>query len=173
MAQRDPQAFGVLYDRYINRVGAYCLRELRNREEAEDATSATFHKALAALPRFHGASFGGWLFTIARNEIVNCRRTRWSGQPLLDEIALADPAPSPEEIALAAEADRSVEALVARLPPNQRQVVQLRRAGLTDQEIAQVLGLSHGNVRVIQHRAVQRLSALREEASRREEAANG
>lgn len=162
LARHDPRAFGLLYDRYVGRVGTYCLRELGDREEAEDATSAVFHKALAALPRFDGASFGGWLFTIARHTVADAHRAR-RPVPLLAALSLTDGAPTPEEVVVAEESERSVDALVARLPDQQRQVVQLRRAGLTDAEIAAALGLSGGNVRVIQHRAIRRLRALRDE----------
>jgi RNA polymerase sigma-70 factor (ECF subfamily) len=75
-------------------------------------------------------------------------------------VAVRDDAPAPEELAIAAEERRSVRALLAQLPEHQRRVVELRLAGLTGAEIAQVLGRSRANVDVTQCRAVARLRDL-------------
>jgi RNA polymerase sigma-70 factor (ECF subfamily) len=172
-ARGDPQAFATLYDRYQGPIYRYCLRQLPDREAAEDATSAVFVKALAGLASYRDDSFRGWLFTIAFHEVAD----RWrAGRPdsgLPAAMELADPAATPEELTLAAESARSVRTLVAQLPATERRVVNLRLAGLTDGEIAAALGLSHGNVRVIQHRAIRRLRALRAVAVPAEEGAHG
>ena len=56
-ALHDRQAFGLLYDRYVDPVYRYCYGRLGSREEAEDATSLIFARALAALPTHRGGSF--------------------------------------------------------------------------------------------------------------------
>jgi hypothetical protein len=61
----DRQAFALLYDRYVGPNYRYCYGRLGDREEAEDATSVFFARALAALSTQRGASFRSWLFTIA------------------------------------------------------------------------------------------------------------
>src|SRR3954471_4499736 len=72
-AQADPRAFAQLYDRYVELIYWFCYRRLENVPAAGDATSATFMKALNALPRFNpqGGSFRSWLFAIAHNVVLD------------------------------------------------------------------------------------------------------
>lgn len=162
-AKQDRAAFGVLYDRYAHRVFGYCFRRLQTREAAEDATAQTFARALEALPRYRddAPSFAAWLFTIARRIVVDEHRVRGRAPTSLFLLApLHDAHSGPEDAAIAADALRELNAMLAQLSPDQRRVVELRLAGLDDREIAFVLGCSHGAVRVAQHRAVKRLRAL-------------
>jgi RNA polymerase sigma-70 factor, ECF subfamily len=169
LAQRDPHAFALLYTRYLDPIHQYCYRRLGSREAAEDATSLVFAKALSALPRYHDTSFRSWLFTIAHHVIVDRYRDIRPEQALETATAVLDDAPSLEELAIAAEERRSVRALLAELPEHQRRVVELRLAGLTEAEIAQVLGRSRAKVDVTQCRAVARLRDLLRRESRRAE----
>ena len=161
-ARREPAAFAPLYARYLGPVYGYSFRRLGTREAAEDATSLVFTKALAALPRYEerAGSFRAWLFAIAHNVVVDQVRGRLPDQALDAAAEAPDLAPTPEDHALAADDGRLLRALLARLTPDQRQVVELRLAGLTDREIAQALGRSHGAVRMSQFRAVARLRTL-------------
>src|SRR5262245_54076987 len=72
-AQRDPGRFGVLYESNFERVYAFVLRRVRDREEAEDVTSDVFHRALANLGHFEwrGVPFAAWLLRIAANAIAD------------------------------------------------------------------------------------------------------
>ena len=161
-AQADRWAFAPLYDRYVEAVYRYCHRRLGNREAAEEPTSQSFARALAALPRYREeeGSFRSWLFAIAHNAIADDFRARRPEQSLPPDLDPADGTPTPEELALAREVDRTVWDLLALLPPEQARPLELRLAGLNDAEIARVLGRSHGAVRVAQHRALRRLRAL-------------
>jgi RNA polymerase sigma-70 factor (ECF subfamily) len=162
-AKTNRAAFGALYDRYVARIYGYCYRRLQTPEEAEDATSLVFTRAIAALPRYRddGPSFGAWLFTIARNVVIDAARARRGTNVADDDGAMVqDESPGPEEHTLIVEEMRELRALLARLPADQAQLVELRLAGLTDKEIAFVLGRSYGAVRVAQFRAVRRLRAL-------------
>lgn len=163
-AQVDPVAFAPLYAVYLDPVYRYCHARLGTKEAAEDATSLVFAKALAALPRFRpwdrAESFRSWLFTIAYRVVTDDYRSRRPTAPLDAAAEVPDAEPSPEEYALVADERRTLHATLARLAPDQRRVVELRLAGLTDQEIAEVLGRSHGAVRMIQFRAVARLRTL-------------
>jgi RNA polymerase sigma-70 factor (ECF subfamily) len=173
-AQRDPAAFASLYELYFDPVYRYCYHRLGSWEAAEDATSVVFTNVIAALPRFRlrdgAGSFRSWLFTIAHNVVVNQARAdrRRVVRPLADAGEIEDDAPSPEAAAVAAEASRAMHATLAKLSPEQRQVIELRLAGLTDAEISRVLGRKPGTIRVTQYRALLRLRTLmgpdREEA---------
>lgn len=173
LAQGDPRAFAPLYTRYLDPIHRYCYRRLGSREAAEDATSLVFAKALSALPRYHHTSFRCWLFTIAHHVIVDRYRDTLPEHALETAADLLDEAPSPEELALAADERRSVRVLLAQLPDHQRRVVELRLAGLTGAEIAQTLGRSAANIDVTQCRAVARMRVLLGLVAAQEEAAHG
>jgi RNA polymerase sigma-70 factor (ECF subfamily) len=164
LAQATPQAFATLYLRYRDPVLNYCFYRLGGREEAEDATSTIFIKALGHLPSFseRGDSFRTWLFRIAHNEIADRHRhqARHPEVPLLAELGLRDAASLPEEAAIAADRRRRLLHLLAHVPPRERSVLELRAADLSTREIAKVLQISEQSVRTAQCRAVSRLREL-------------
>jgi RNA polymerase sigma-70 factor, ECF subfamily len=160
-AQAHPAAFAPLYQRYRERVLAFCRLRLRDPAEAEDAASATFLKALQALPAFddRADSFRSWLFRIAHNEVVD-RQRRWARHPvtpLLAALTVADATAGPDVVAEAADDARRLRQLLAQLPPREQAVLALRAAGLPTAEIARSLGVSDPAVRTAQWRAIQRL----------------
>ena len=159
-AQRDRAAFAPLYDRYVVAIYRYCYRLLGNREAAEDATSETFTKAIAALPRYGeragSASFRGWLHTIAYNAAMDTHRRRPTASlgPAWEGV---DSDPLPEEHAESREASADLHRRIADLTPDQQAVMHLRLAGLTGAEIADALGRTPQAVKSIQFRAIHRL----------------
>lgn len=165
-ARADRAAFAILYARYAERIYWYCYLRLGDRELAEDATSLTFTKALAALPTSREDRFRAWLFRLARNVVADTFRERRLHAPLEAARWVPDPSPSPEETALRREGHDRARALLAHLPEGQRRIVELRLSGLTGAEIARVLGRPHVWVRVTQLRAYRRLrTILAEEAN--------
>jgi RNA polymerase sigma-70 factor (ECF subfamily) len=164
----DPYRFDQLFDQFGDAVLNYCYYRLGTWEEAEDAAQQVFANALAAHNRFRARStepaesIRSWIFTIAHHEVANRRRSRTRHpQASLDSASVvADPGPSPEELAIAADRQGRVLRLMTQLSPDQRQVVELRLAGLTDAEIAQVLDRTPGAIRATQFRAVARLRDL-------------
>jgi RNA polymerase sigma-70 factor, ECF subfamily len=160
-AQRDPRAFAPLYHRYVDAIYRYCYRRLGDAEEAADMTSLIFARALAALPRYHGTgSFRSWLFAIAHNAVIDSQHQVRSWVPLEAGADRIDPAPSPEEVSLRADAAREVRAVLLQLPCDQRQVVELRLAGLTNKEMAAILRRSVPAIKMLQTRALVRLRSL-------------
>ena len=159
-ARADSRAFAALYRRYVDPIYRYCYRRLGSREVAEDATSLVFAKALAALPTCRDESFRAWLFAIAHNVVANDLRAARQDRPLETVAPVPDGGAGPEEAAIAGEARATVLGLLPLLPADQRRVLELRLAGLSGPEIAEVLGRSHGSVRVAQYRAIARLRVL-------------
>lgn len=158
LARSDPAAFAHLYRRYVDTVYRYCVHRLGTREQAEDATSQIFLKALAALPSHRpGGSFRGWLFTIAHNVITDTYRAKRIHWPLAHALEHADSDPSPEEQAIGAVERDRVRALLQILPVEQQRIMELRLAGLTGNEIAEVLGKNLGAVKMAQSRAIARM----------------
>jgi RNA polymerase sigma-70 factor (ECF subfamily) len=165
-ACHDPQAFGVLYDRYVERIYAYAQRETRSTILAQDVVSATFEKALRNLPRFEyqGYSFGAWLYGIARNEMrMHWRRQKWL-VPLLGRFL------GPGNVELAVEANQQqdqVQQAMARLPARDQEVLRLSYyEDISHSDIGQILDCSPQNVAVRLHRALKRLRKEMERESR-------
>ena len=169
-AKVDRGAFEILYRRYVDPIYRYCYRRLGSKEAAEDATSLVFAKALAALPRYHDGPFRSWLFVIAHNVISDTFRRERPDQPLTAATEVADPEPSPEELAVAADQTRWLQRLLTQLPPDQRRVIELRLSGLTGPEISQVLGRHPTAIRSAQSRAIGRLRGILGATVRPEEA---
>jgi RNA polymerase sigma-70 factor (ECF subfamily) len=164
LAQGNPAAFAHLYDRYVQLIYWFCYRRLESVQAAEDATSATFMKAVAALPRYNpqGGLFRSWLFAIAHNVVLDhLRQTARRGDRSLETVAEAvDDSRSPEATVIAGDDQAALRAALTRLTEEQRQVIELRLAGLNGPEIATALGISHAAVRTAQRRALLRLRAL-------------
>ena len=75
LAQTDAQAFGALYDRYVQRVYRYCYYRTNNPPDAEDLTAQIFLAALEGLPRYRqDGHFAAWLFSIARKKVADFHR---------------------------------------------------------------------------------------------------
>ncbi len=127
----DVQAFSALYREYLRPIYQYCYRRLRSVEDAEDATSLVFTKALATFSTRRDESVTrSWLFAIAHHVGADRFRGR-TAEELLDAAGdLFDQAPSPEDLAETGEASRRLRAALARLSPDQRRVVELRLTGL-------------------------------------------
>ena len=166
-ARADPQAFALLYRRYVHDLYRYLYHRVGNQQVAEDLTASTFGKALAGIGRYHEqGSFPAWLFSIARHTLLDYQRQL---RPSVDVTAvagaLADPAASPESQLLRAEEARVLRDLVHQLPADQQEAVMLRYfGGLATADIAVLLHRREGAVRALLHRAI---TALRE-AYRRE-----
>jgi len=161
-ATHDPNAFATLYLRYANQVFRHCYRRLGNREAAEDATSLVFTKTLTGLDRFdpNRGTFAAWLFTIAHHVSADHFRSqgRYVGtQEFPDPV---DPAETPEEIALARDEAGNLRRALEQLSPREREVIELRLAGLSSAEISDVLGCQRNAVAQAQYRAIGRLREL-------------
>lgn len=155
--------FADLYEEHARAVLRYCQLRIADPHEAEDAAALIFTRAFAAWPPEDLSLARPWLFTIAHNVVANHYRqqaTRGARQPLDTALELRDPAATPLEETLARERSAELRAAITRLSDDQRDVVELRLAGLTGPEIAESLGKSHAAVKMLQLRAVQKLRTL-------------
>ena len=161
-ARTDAEAFGVLYDRYCDRILRYVSRRLYDSQSAEDVTAEVFFKALRALDGYRPetAPFSAWLYRIAANTVVDVLRARRPTAPLEHAPDLPDSAASVEQqVVDRTEVDR-VWAAVDQLTDAQRTAVTLRLGeDLPIAQIAAQMGRSEGAVKLLLNRG---LSAVRE-----------
>jgi RNA polymerase sigma-70 factor, ECF subfamily len=158
-ALETPDAFGHLYERYLDRIYVYCQRRVSSRQVAEDLTATIFERAFSRLDSYRGGSFRAWLFRIAHNAVTDHYRRRRPSIPWEPHMSGADDEPSPEELAIARDEHVQLQLLLQSLTGSQRQVVELRLAGLTGGEIADVLDRSPESVKMLQYRALERMRA--------------
>lgn len=156
----DPQAFAQLFDEYAAPIHRFIASRVNRPSDAEDLTQLVFVKALEALPRYEarGIPFGGWLFRLARNAIIDQIRTRRDHLPLVTALTRETDDAGPEAAAaLRDDLDRVAVALTG-LTDDQREVIELRFfAGLSVLETAVAMGRQEGTVRGLQFRAIAAL----------------
>src|SRR5262245_51110922 len=156
-AQRDPSRFADLYERHFERVYAFVVRRVRDRDAAEELTAEVFHRALAHLSRFElrGAPFGAWLFSIARNALID--RAKLATREVVDSERVPDLGGGPDADA---ELDRVDELarlfrFVDDLPGDQRTVIVDRFVEERSiRETAARLGRTEGAIKQLQLRAI-------------------
>jgi RNA polymerase sigma-70 factor (ECF subfamily) len=160
----EAEAFGVLYDRYVDAVYRYVFYRVRNEVEAEDVTSEVFMRALRAIPKYEPRqAFLAWLYRIARNAVIDRSRRRAARQQVSFEDALAHPNAdqivNPDAGLLAGSDAAVVRRAMQQLTPLQQEVLVLRYVeGLDTKAISKLVGKRDGTIRGIEFRA---LSALR------------
>ncbi len=160
----DQQALAAIYDWYLPRVYRYVLSRVGDVAEAEDLTEDVFLRMLGAIADYKRTSvpFSAWLFRIARNHLISFYRKNGlrKGHSVLDET-VADTRHDPASIVEAQFMLGEVAEAVQKLPDAQRDVIALRFAvGLSIAETAHVLGKRQGNVKALQHKAVDRLQRI-------------
>jgi RNA polymerase sigma-70 factor, ECF subfamily len=156
-AQRDPEAFGAIYDRYFDRIYAYAYHHTGQQADAEDVTAQTFKQAFENIGRFQwrGVPFGAWLYRIASNVMTGQLRKRRPTASFEEAIKLPGENLSPEDSFLTGERNAELLAQVRRLPEYQRQAILLRFGqNLSYAEIARSINRTEGAVKQLIHRAL-------------------
>lgn len=160
----DDEQFAVLW-RDANPALLRYLRVLAP-ENAEDIAAETWVHVVKRLPRFVGdeTAWRAWLFTTARRRLIDQARLRkrQPAEPLEDiEAAEVPRSPDAAQIALDNLATEAAIALLSQLPAAQAEVILLRVvAGLDTEAVADLLGKTPGNIRVMAHRGLKRLEEL-------------
>lgn len=158
----DRHAFSLLVEAHTAAVYAFLRRRMDSDDQAADLTQECFLRAWRSIAGFRGdCAFRTWLYRIALRLLASERQSR-SRRPLPGPLGEIDPPdltlPDPGE-RLEVEAERTdVEAALAALPPDDRELIRLLYAdGLSYVQISQLLELPVGTVKVRLHRARQRL----------------
>jgi RNA polymerase sigma-70 factor (ECF subfamily) len=158
----DVDAFGRLYERYVDTIYGYVAFHLGMADEAEDVAGQVFLRALESLPRYRwtGVPFRAWLFRIAHNLVVDFRRRRARRpvEPLID--GQADERRDGDPAGWLVEKSTREALLVAidQLTAPQRQVILLKFGlGMSNAEVAVIVERTEGAVKALQHAALRAL----------------
>ena len=155
-AQRNPSKFAELYDRHFDRVYAFVVSRVRDRDAAEDLTADVFQKALAGLRQYEwrGAPFGAWLIRIAAHAVID--RGKRDAREVVDSDNLPDAAVNPD--VERAEETALLFRLVDALPADQRTVIVERFVEQRSiRETADRLAKTEGSIKQLQFRALETL----------------
>ena len=160
----DAEAFGRLYEQYLDPLYRYIYFRVGSAATAEDLTEEVFVRAWEALPDYtlpEEGSISAWLYRIAHNLVVDEYR-QWSRHEEVEPLLQVEPGPpSVEEQAGLRRATERLAQAVARLDPLEQNVIILRFVeGLSHREVGEIVDKSEGACRVIQHRALAALRAL-------------
>ncbi|GBF35762.1 DNA-directed RNA polymerase specialized sigma subunit [Desulfocucumis palustris] len=161
-APRDPAVFAEVFDQYMHRVYKYMRYRTGDRDEAEDLTSTVFEKALANMDSYNPerAGLDSWIFAIARNTLTDHRRRQGRRRDVSLDLAgeLACTVNGPANQLIEKETRQELLQAVARLSDRERDIIGLKfAAGLANNAIAEMTGLTAGNVAVIIFRALKSL----------------
>jgi RNA polymerase sigma-70 factor, ECF subfamily len=159
-------AFEELYRSSRDDVYSYVAGLLRDRTAAEDVTAAAFERAYRKRSRFDSrrGTRRAWLFGIARNAALDELRRRKRVTELVDEPA--DDTPAPDEAADVGLRRAALRHAMGQLTARERELVALKFfAGLSNSEIADVLGVSESNAGTRLHRTVEKLRRACDEAA--------
>ncbi len=161
----EKQAFGLLYEKYSNAILRYLFFRLTSFEEAEDMTESVFIKAWEALPSFNnlgrGVNFRAWLYRIAHNMLVDFLRAHKENLSIDAIGELPSKILIPEKVTEQKESKAELTRAIRQLDDISLQVIMNRFiAGLDHRETAQIMGMSEGNIRVIQFRALIKLKEI-------------
>jgi len=163
--QGDPEAFGLLYERYVSRIYNYIYYRTGSIYDAEDLTERVFFRALRHIGRYNnrGLPFSAWLYRIAHNLVANWHRdnSRRKEIPLEESLLASQHSSHPEHELLRIEEQERLLRVIRRLPPDRQQLLILKFVDhLSNAEIGQIMGRSEGAVKSLYHRT---LLALRDD----------
>ena len=164
VGERDREAFEILYGRYVRSVFGLALRRLGDRGHAEDAVQEAFTAIWrsASTYRPERGAAGGWIYTVARNAIVDrLRRNGPTADAELPELASTEPGPAQqaEDSDVAFRVHRALE----ELQPREREVIELAYwSGMSQSEVAEYLHLPLGTVKTRTRSGLARLATVLE-----------
>jgi len=167
-AAAEPAAFGILYERYVDRIYNYIYHRVGNQHDAEDLTARAFQRALYHIASYvdRGVPFSAWLYRIAHNLVANWYRDRSRRRDIpLDDIELtAGRQGDPYGQAVLGEKVDEVRKAVRQLSPDRQALVVLKHSEhMSNAEIASILGKTEGAIKSLYHRTLIALRQILEE----------
>ncbi len=158
---RDAAAFQRLFKVYAPRIKGYMMRRGADAATAEELAQETMLTVWRKAGLFVSANgnLNGWIFTIARNLRIDRLRREFAWQELSDDVLQVAGTDKPaDEVAVTNEIGVAVQAALAELPTNQREIIVLAYVdGLSQSEIAEKLSLPLGTVKSRMRLAYQKV----------------
>lgn len=158
--QGDQQAFGALYERYVDVIFRYVRARVGDTQTAEDITESVFLRSFEALRKYRerGLRYSAYLYQVARNLLIDHYRQGDENLPLDgSEHRLVSAQNTVEEIAHREQVER-LNAALESLPVEYQEVIRVRvLLELPTAEAAQWMNRSEGATRVLLHRALKAL----------------
>ena len=164
-AKTDPEAFGRLYELYVEKIYNYIYYRLGNHHDAEDLTAKVFYRALNHIAHYNhkGVPFAAWLYRIAHNLVVNWHRDHSRRQMVgLENLDLSgDKQESPHHAAEQTNERELLLAAIQHLPRERQELLMLKFVErMSNAEIGRVLGRSEGAIKSLYHRTLVSLKEL-------------
>ena len=164
-SQGDRDAFGQLYQRYVERIFNYVYYRTGNTHDAEDLTARVFQRAMNHIHNYtdRGVPFSAWLYRIAHNLVANWHRDRSRKQeiPLDDLPVLPAKGDHPERKLVRSQEQDALLKHIRKLPPERQNLLILKFVeNMSNAEIGKIMGRSEGAVKSLYHRT---LLALRDQ----------
>jgi RNA polymerase sigma-70 factor, ECF subfamily len=157
-SQGDLEAFGVLYEKYVDRIFNYIYYRTGNVNDAEDLTARVFQRALHHIGTYtdRGVPFSAWLYRIAHNLVANWHRDRSRNQEIpLNEAPLLSKGELPESTLVRTQEQDALLRMIRSLPPDRQQLLILKFVDhMSNTEIGTIMGRSEGAVKSLYHRTL-------------------
>lgn len=158
-SEGDQEAFGLLYERYIERIFNYIYYRTGNVNDAEDLTARVFQRAMNHIGRYidKGVPFSAWLYRIAHNLVANWHRDRARKQeiPLSDAPILPARGELPEPNMVQTEEREALLKIIRKLPAERQHLLILKFVEhMSNAEIGEIMGRSEGAIKSLYHRTL-------------------
>lgn len=165
LAKDHSEAFGVLYERYVEKIYKYIYYRTGNHHDAEDLAAGVFHRAMAHIETYtdRGVPFQAWLYRIAHNLVANWHRDRGRRKiiPLEEFVNAGLHFDAPDSATEDQEERDHLLAAIGRLPEERQQLLYLKFvSGLSNAEVGAILDRTEGAIKSLYHRT---LIALRDD----------
>ena len=161
----DPDAFGQLYDEYVDQIFRYIYYKVGNFTEAQDLTGQTFLKAFENLQSYElrDVAFSSWLYRIAHNLVVDYfrRESKRENVPIEEQPPAVSTRGNPVETVIADMESERLYGAMQKLTHNQREVLVLKFIdNLSNGQVAEIMGISVGAVKSTQKRGLLSLNRI-------------
>ncbi len=156
--QGDTEAFGILYERYVDRIYNYIFYRTGSAADAEDLTARVFYRAMGHIGSYRdqGVPFSAWLYRIAHNLVANWHRdnSRRKEVPLDDHMSLVQRSEHPEASLVQSQEGERLFTACASCAERQLLVILKFVEHLSNAEIAEIMNRSEGAIKSLYHRTL-------------------